>query len=76
MEVWFLREGAADPPDDDVGGVVSGSDALLQHLLLDQCGEESWKDSRGEVSHKQPGKRCAHKRLTKGSATMLAAIKG
>lgn len=76
MEVWFLREGAADPPDDDVGGVVSGPDTLLQHLLLDQCGEESWEVSRGEVSQKQLGKRHAHKRRRKDSATMLAGIKG
>lgn len=37
VEGGLLREGAANPPDDDVGGVVSGSDALLQDLLLDQC---------------------------------------
>lgn len=73
MEVWLLREGAADPPDDDVGGVVSGSDALLQHLLLDQRREEPWEGSGGEVSR---GKRRARKRLTQGSATMLDAIKG
>lgn len=65
LEVWLLREGAADPSNDDVGGVVSGSDALLQHLLSDQRGEESWVDGRGEVSQKQLGKRRAHKRLEK-----------
>lgn len=37
VEVWLLRDGAAHPPDDDVGSVVSGSDALLQRLLFDQC---------------------------------------
>lgn len=40
VKVWLLRKGASDPSDDDVGGVVSGPDALLQHLLLDQRREE------------------------------------
>lgn len=46
VKVWLLWEGASDPSDDDVGGVVSGPDALLQRVLLNQCGEESWVDIR------------------------------
>lgn len=48
--VGLLREGAPDPSDDDVGRVVSGPDALLQRLLLDQCREESWVDERAQVN--------------------------
>lgn len=64
VEVGLLWEGAADPPDDDVGGVVSCSDALLQWLFLDQRWEESWVGSRGEVS--QQGKCLARNRVEKG----------
>lgn len=48
--IWLLREGASDPPDDDIGRVVSGPDALLQRVLLDQRREESWVDRRAEVN--------------------------
>lgn len=41
VKVRLVWEGAADPSDDDVGCVVSGPDALLQRVLLDQRGEES-----------------------------------
>lgn len=50
VKVWLLREGASDPSDDDVGGVVSGPDTLLKHILLDQRREESWVDNRLEVN--------------------------
>ncbi len=49
VEVWLLWEGASDPSDDDVGGVVTCPDALLQRMLLDQRREESWVDRRAEV---------------------------
>lgn len=35
-EIGFLRESAADSPDDNICGVVPGTDALLQWLLLNQ----------------------------------------
>lgn len=41
LEVRLVREGAASAPDDDVGGVVAGPDALLQRLLLDQLRQEA-----------------------------------
>lgn len=50
LKVRLLWEGASDPFDDDVGGVVSGPDALLQRMLLDQRGEESWVDRRAGVN--------------------------
>lgn len=50
VKVWLLWEGAPDPSDDDIGGVVSGPDTLLQLLLLDQCREESWVDRRAEAN--------------------------
>lgn len=58
MEVRLLWEGAADPPDDDVGGVVPGPDALLQRLVLDQRREEPWvaaeiNPSASHLSHPQ-----------------------
>lgn len=51
VKVWLLWEGASHPSDDDVGGVVSGTDTLLQRLLLDQRREESWVDNKVEVKH-------------------------
>lgn len=50
VKVWLLWEGASNPSDDDIGGVVSSSDTLLQHMLLDQCREESWIDRRADVN--------------------------
>ncbi len=50
VKVWLLWEGASDPSDDDVGGVVSGPDTLLQRVLLDQRIEESWVDRSAEVN--------------------------
>ena len=41
MEVWFLREGAAHPLDDDVGRVVPRPDALLYRALHHQLGQEA-----------------------------------
>lgn len=49
VKVWLLWEGAPDPSDDDVGGVVPGPDTLLQHMILDQCREESWIDRGAEA---------------------------
>ncbi len=40
MEVGFLRESAADSPDDDMSGVVTCTDTLFQRLLLNQLGQE------------------------------------
>lgn len=42
VKVWLFWEGASNPLDDDVGRVVTRPDALLQRLILDQCGQESW----------------------------------
>lgn len=59
--VWLLWEGASDPFDDDVGGVVSGPDTLLQLVLLDQRREESWLDRRAKGQtrdHPSPPKIC------------------
>lgn len=40
VKVGLFREGAAYSSDDDVGGVVSRPDALLQGMLLDQRRQE------------------------------------
>lgn len=42
VKIRFLWESASNPSDDDMGCVVSGPDAFLQHLLLDQRRKESW----------------------------------
>lgn len=41
MEIGFLRESAADSPDDNISGVVTCTDTLLQRLLLNQLRQES-----------------------------------
>lgn len=48
--LWPLWESAANPLDDDVSSIVSGSDTLLQYLVLDQRREESWVDKRAEAN--------------------------
>lgn len=40
MKVWFLRKGASGASDDDVSGVVTCMDTLLQRFLLNQLREE------------------------------------
>lgn len=48
-----LGKGASHPSDDHIGGVVSGSDALLQRLLLNQRREIAWigerRQGRGQI---------------------------
>lgn len=48
-----LGEGASHPSDDHIGGIVSGTDALLQRLLLYQRREEAWavekRQGRGQI---------------------------
>ena len=50
MEVRFLREGAADSLDDDVGCVVPRPDALLQWAFHHQLGQEAWGGGRSTVN--------------------------
>lgn len=41
LEVRLVGEGASCALDDDVSGVVSSADALVQSLLLNQLGQEA-----------------------------------
>lgn len=57
-----LGEGASHPSDDDVGGVVSGADALLQRLLLHQRREEAWVGGRRQGRGQPPSVSLAFKK--------------
>lgn len=46
LEIGFLGESAADSPDDDISGVVTSSDTLLQRLLLNQLRQESCREQQ------------------------------
>lgn len=48
--IRLLWEGASSSFDDDIGSIVPSPDTLLQRVLLDQGREESWVDSRAQVS--------------------------